>query len=230
MEQLGGQAIRALLDRLQIDPWGAHPVTPPGAAILPEDCATDRSAAPLIGVERRLVRRAEILWNQLRGDALMPGVGDAAPLLAPPFLAQSVLMVFPSAEAASLATTSLPVRAEILYVGEAVRALDMVKTGQVTADAKSSAGLSARFAALAAEAVRAGTIARCDSDSAPPATGTGTPPLLMRGVALPLSAADGNSAVIMIASWRRLLSVSETAALHRELAEAFDWMARHGND
>lgn len=221
MKEAGREMARALLARV-----GAGQVPSPGAAVLPGDPVADPLPTPLMGVERRLVRRAEILWNDLRGEALMPDAGDAAPLLSPPFLPQAVLMVFASREVASAARGNPPAVAEILYVGESVRALDMIRTGAVTVGAGASAGLAARFAALGAEALHAGTVARYDSDDARSAPGADSSRLLMRAVALPLSTTDGNRAVIVIANWRRLLSAGETAALHHELAETFRGMAK----
>jgi hypothetical protein len=60
--------------------------------------------------------------------------------------------------------------------------------------------------------------------------------LLLRAIALPFARkpgatpgeADVRAAVLVLVSWRQLLSAEETEALHRELAHAFDRLHQSG--
>ena len=68
---------------------------------------------------------------------------------------------------------------------------------------------------------------RLDSEQLSQRPTAGRPQLLLRAVALPFAAdARGDIRCVVIASWRKLLSAEETAALHRELAAAMKWMHR----
>lgn len=245
MEQLTTRDIRQLLARAsgrpanpQQQPWthrdgptlGLHTPEPArGRDAVAETGAetgaeTSLAADPLLaGVERRLVRRAEALWEALReGDALPPATSAPA-LLEPPFSSHAMLVTLSAQSATGLC-------ASISHVGSSLAELDLVAPGPAEPDPRPAAPLAARLVALAERAIFAGEPAAMDSDDAPPsALRAGAPPtVLMRAVALPLAtAADGKRAAVVVTSWRRLLSTDETAALHRELAAAIDWLQQH---
>jgi hypothetical protein len=181
--------------------------------------AAQVSHAPA-GVERRLPRRAELLWDRLRGSAPLPSARLAPQLLAHPFAAHA-LLVHPDAVAPG-STERCP---QIGYAGAELEALG-ASTGPASADASPGAPIIARLVALGLFALATGAPAHLDSDDdpdlLPPAS-----PLLFRAVALPLApdAGSAGSAVVVV-SWRRLLSADETADLHRELAMLLGWLSR----
>lgn len=179
---------------------------------------------PMAGVERRLARRAEALWETLRGPAALPPAAASAVFLAPPFAAHALLFQL-SPQAAGRAHERL----RVAFVGEAVQSLDIVSPGVIVPDNTPTAPLGPRLAAVAALAIATASPAVFDSD---PAVGhalvKARAPMLMRAMALPLAAGDcAEPSAIVIASWRALLSADETVALHRELAAAIDWMHHH---
>lgn len=176
--------------------------------------ARDGSYPSLAGIERRLVRRAHTLWDELRGMHAMPHAAQSAPLLAAPFANHAVLILYPG-----------PDRATIAHVGEQVRALGVIAAGKVRPDIGPNASLAARFAALGHQAITNAAPARLHSEDMPPDTAA-APPLLMRNLALPIHTGSATAAAIIITSWRKLLSADETAALHREMEAAMDWISR----
>jgi len=258
VEQLTGQAIESLVRIARGRPaspalWKQKP--PRGEAaerldhLLPEGLACDTvsaapapgqgtpalqagSDAPLIGIERRLARRAEALWDALRGAAPMPDASAAAALLGPPFSGHAMLLKMPPASAPQPAQQRLPAAPalpHISFVGEALASLAVVFHGPVVPDARPVAPLDARFAALAQQAVATQAPAPFDSEGSPARSGAGRQtPLLMRAIALPCApAGSAGHTVVIIVSWRELLSADETDALHRELAAAIGWMHAH---
>ncbi len=218
-------------------PWpagtrsGAHADARAGLAVGPAE------ALPLIGVERRLVRRAEALWDQLRQPGGLPEAGAIKVLETPMFADNAVLFALPPHP--SDPCCRLP---RILRVGRKIAELGIVSAGPVAADGGAEATVAARLAALVERAVagRAPVVVEIDapdraSGGAPgdPARGDAArrqqPGLLLRAIALPFAAPGGMSApagplAVVIASWRMLLSADEAADLQRELAAALEWL------
>lgn len=174
---------------------------------------------PLPGVERRLPRRAEVLWNRLRGEADMPPAGAAGALLAPPFSTQALLVTKP-----------VRGRPEIAYAGSEVSWLGPAGVGPAHADSRPTAAIPCRLAALALAAIAAGAPRHLDSDFDPDTAGP-KPGILFRAVALPLAAdpaGDLAGLAVAVLSWRKLLSQAETEALHGELKSAIAWLGSTG--
>lgn len=253
MEQLGSGEINALLAmvradaaRVRPDPWAAPSTAaagpgrsspPPGAAMLPPESppapaavggAGDLPASP-VSVERRLVHRAERLWEELRAGAAMPAALAAAPLLGGMFAANAFLLTFPPVDVAAGADAA-PDVAVVAHVGPAVRDLGLILPGPVRPSPALEDSLDCRLAALGWRAVATGRPQRFSSESHPEGREPGSPPMLLRAVALPVAAGGCSGAAIVILSWRKLLSPDETAALHRELAAAIHWMSQQRPD
>lgn len=251
MEQLDGTQLKALLEKARKErdgqdkaaftsnarqplapertsPWDTSRPLPPGTAQLPVDPpdnegptapadAGSSCTMPLQGIERRLVRRARAAWQKHCPEGTVPDLLQAASLLAPPFIDNLILVSFRSPPADDLA--------DILYVGEALATLGRLAAGPVLPERVSDAPLSARLAFLAKEAVDARAPIDLDSENS-----LGAPlvqPLLIRAIALPVRLPQDRPGAIIVVSWRKLLSQDETAALHRELAAAIDWIARN---
>jgi|GEM_PF-7095230 len=256
MEQFSRETLRLLMERnATIEArTGTLAADPGGAPWARRQTATDPSGIPAftsacgqpavrydyggeclpmpIGIERRLVRRAEARWISLRqGDAL-PEAAAAGALLAPPFASRAMLISFPglATDVDDSGTVDPGTKALFSHVGEALATLCELPDGQVMADASPAAPLASRLAALAESSLRSGAACLMDSDedgAANPANGT-RPELLLRAIALPLAPArNGMAGSVVVASWRKLLSRKETAALHRELATAVTWMHHH---
>ena len=183
--------------------------------------ATDPTA-----VERRLVRRAEVLWARLAGDQPLPPAFLADELLRPPFRSQALVLEMP-----------INAPARISFVGETLSRLTNLSPG-ADSDAEIATRLGTRLVALARRAATLREAVHYDSDKerAQAAADGEDTQLLMRAIALPLSGVCGyrpegetpGTTAVVIASWRKLLSAEETRALHRELAAAIDWMHRQG--
>jgi hypothetical protein len=250
MEQLSSEAIQRLVQRTGATearaggPTRALPMKqlwslrsaidlPPPAARQLAAPATSFPAAMEPGLERRLVRRAEALWDTLRMGAALPPASAAAALLRPPFATHAMLVTL------SPAGGAVPV---ISFTGEALLGLENAGHQQ---DGEQDGGadgarpddsvptLHARLGQLGATAIRSGAPAHLDSDT--DIRPSGRPQLLLRAVALPLAmqtgAIPGTAArAVVVTSWRKLLSASETADLHRELAAAVDWMRLQRTD
>jgi hypothetical protein len=236
MEQLSGETIERLLARARAgvlvpergfggslgEPW-ARPRSPGPASPGPTPGFAAAPSTLPVGVERRLVRRAEALWASLcAAPEVLPSPESAAQLLAPPYAGQALLISLPPhpADPASGAP-------RIAFVGEALLDLGLLVPGTAEADPSPGAPLGARLVALAVQAAATRQPAHFDSeaDPAPPRL---RPQLLMRAVALPFASEPGaGPTAAVITSWRKLLSSEETAALHRELAAAIDWMQQH---
>jgi hypothetical protein len=169
---------------------------------------------PEVGLERRLVRRAEVLWDRARGNQPMPCSNDAAPLLAPPFMAFA-LHIAVSGDATAT-------RATIAFAGEALRRLIAIPADgapvAIAPDRRPGAPLLGQLHGLAVAAITAGQPAPMDGEiTGGTAEGSGT--LLLRAIALPLCDAGGRAdAAIVVARWRQLLGEAETHALHGEIA------------
>lgn len=183
---------------------------------LPADLLSQMGTGEVLsGIERRLPRRAEVLWNRLRGDADLPPAQAAGALLAPPFSTQALLVTKPQRG-----------RPQIAYAGSEISWLGPASVGPAVADSRPSAPIPYRLAALAMAAIAAGAPRHLDSDFDPDTAGP-RPGILFRAVALPLAPdpASGISGLaIAILSWRKLLSQHETDALHSELQAAISWL------
>jgi hypothetical protein len=196
------------------DPWAFRPRD--GAAeglssLLTVPVASDE--LPL-GIERRLPRRAEVLWNRLRGEAALPPAAAAGALLAPPFSTQALMVTKP-----------VRGRPQIAYSGSDMPHLGPAEIGPAVADSRPTAPIALRLVALALAAIAAGAPRHLDSDFDPDTPGP-QPGILFRAVALPLApeGTDGLSGLaVAVLSWRKLLSPAETAALHSELRAAVNW-------
>lgn len=251
MEQLSREALQLLMERTgAIEARAGNPGTalwarresvqqPHVSTVAPQygsaggqpaarDDGADEGLLMPIGIERRLVRRAEARWESMRRNDTLPQASAAGALLAPPFANRAMLISFPTLGAGSDDPGAM---ARFSHVGEALPALCAVPDGPVAADASPSAPLASRLVALAESALRNGAVRHLDSDedgAGGPAYGA-RPQLLLRAIALPLALArNGVSTAVVIASWRKLLSPDETAALHQELAAAVAWMHDHG--
>jgi hypothetical protein len=192
----------------------------PAAATDARPAVSSLAAAPsptllpptLRGVERRLVRRAELLWDGLRPDAGLPDSAEVGPFLQPPFGRQALLYA---------ADADAPQPGRILFVGADLAALGLAEPGPLLPTDR----LSRRLAALAAAALAAGEPAHLDSDDCAIGASPSAPALLVRAVALPFAPLpDGARLALVLVSWRQLLSPAETEALQRELATAIEWM------
>ncbi len=258
MEQLSREALRQLMERAETiearssgpsrnAPWAKRATAPapqlfdaqPISSEGPTDLALAdaiRGEVPLIpiGLERRLVRRAEARWASLLDKDSLPPANAATTLLAPPFANRAMRIRFPALAMQELLSNAKlsGMLARISDVGEAIPTLCVVPENPVSADPHPTAPLARRLVALAATALRTGAACHLDSDEAGPDAPLigGRPHLLLRAVALPLAVdTDGVPSAIVIASWRKLLSQDETAALHRELAAAISWMHDQGS-
>jgi hypothetical protein len=227
MEQLTSDAVRQLLAK------GLESVRPPGVDAGPEPVlwarrrrtaataapagsltAADAELAGLSGIERRLPRRAELLWEQLRRGAPMPTRTASARLLEAPFRDHALMVAWGGHGQAAIA-----------FAGAELAALGGFRPGPIEPKAAPDAPIAERLAALAGEAVRHGEPRHLDSDLDPDLA-VGRSPLLFRAVALPLAGEDGApDHAIVVLSWRRLLSPGETADLHRELQSAIGWLS-----
>lgn len=220
MKQFSKQDVEMLLETLRTDPryraspWNSPQPLVPGAG----------EAAPFSGVERRLVRRAEVLWEYLCGEESVPHASEASALLAAPFVDNALLIVYPRLDATIPAGVRIP--AIIAHVGEKTIGLGPIATGEIHPDASPDAPLACRFAATGARAVVNGAPERLDSEDLPTHDTPGAAPILMRSLALPIHNNSNSSAAIIIISWRKLLSIDETVALHREMAAANAWLHR----
>ncbi|WP_199555566.1 hypothetical protein [Sandaracinobacteroides hominis] len=237
MEQLSSSAIRQLLQTAResaggaapglqkVQPWAKResyemgrpePILGSHAALAPR--MGSGQVAPG-GIERRLVRRAETMWLGMKPEGELPVASAALQFVAAAMAGQALLLSLPEGG-----------DPELLFAGEAISALARIEPGLARADSRSNATLAERLVALAVRAVATGAPALMDSDGEADAGGRGRAHLLLRAIALPFrpdNAADGAPAAVVVASWRKLLSARETAALHRELAAAIDWM--HGS-
>jgi len=187
---------------------------------LPGDLLSQMGNGELLsGIERRLPRRAEVLWNRLREDAALPPAEAAGVLLAAPFSTQALLVTKP-----------VRGRPQIAFAGSDISWLGPASVGPAFADSRPSAPIPHRLVALALAAVAAGEPRHLDSDFDPD-TGGARPGILFRAVALPL-AADAESGLaglaVAVLSWRKLLSQDETDALHSELQAAISWLGATG--
>lgn len=175
-----------------------------------------RPESPSHGLERRLPRRAERLWNELRGGDRLPPAGAVETLLVPPFAGLSMLV-----------SVGIGGHPRVLHAGEQLAHLG-VSTEGLRACASGAAGerVADRLLGMALEAVAAGSPRHMDSDHEAD-VGGGPPGLLLRAVALPLQPAaprrEAGLAMVVV-SWRTLLSGAETAELHRELRAAMAWL------
>ena len=188
---------------------------------------------PAIGIERRLVRRADMLWDRLRGAAPLPAPELAGRFDQPPFGASAMLVAFPPPAPGGPATGAgaLPCApARILRVGGSLARFGLAPGGWPAAGPGQAQGgegaPAAALIALAARAVRRGEPALIERDTLllpgdPARDNDGLGALLMRAVALPFAAAEGTGPLAaVIVSWRQLLSEEEAAELAGELESA----------
>jgi hypothetical protein len=169
----------------------------------------------LSGIERRLPRRAELLWNRLRAESDLPPARAAGALLAAPFSTQALLVTKP-----------VRGRPQIAFAGADIGGLGPVGIGPAVADSKATAPVPNRLAALGLAAIAARRPQHLDSDFDPD-LGANRSAVLFRAVALPLEADAGSGLsglAVVVLSWRKLLSAQETDALHAELQAAVSWL------
>ncbi|WP_448581069.1 hypothetical protein [Thermaurantiacus sp.] len=178
------------------------------------------AALPLLGVERRLVRRAEAVWEQLRPPAGLPPAGAMHAFQSPMFSGNAMLFALPPHPAEPDCT--LP---RILRIGPNLAELGLVATGPVCASDGTRATVTQRLAALVERACAQMAPVVVEID----APGQERPGVLLRAIALPFASPAGVTApsgplAVVVASWRNLLPAAETATLERELAEALAWL------
>lgn len=187
--------------------------------------------APVAGVERRLVRRAEAVWEALCVGAALPPASAAGALLSAPFAAHALMFAFPPHPGDAEAV--LP---RIVRCGAALAEIGIARPGPVTLDGHAGAPAVAQLAMLAARAValREPTLLERDSltlagAGTDAAAGGHLGAMLLRAVALPFTPEGAaGPLVVVIASWRRLLSEEETASLASELRAAIAALKAHG--
>lgn len=183
---------------------------------------------PAIGVERRLVRRAEALWDRLRAGRRLPAADCARAFGRAPFAANALVVAFPPHPGSPGGDGPEPARRQqpcLLEVGEGLALLGLAPgpvpmgDGAAGTVADEFITLAARAAVLAEPVLLERDSLQLPGDPARPADGLGA--MLMRAVALPFAppAGAGPLAVVVV-SWRRLLSEAETARLARELESA----------
>ncbi len=179
---------------------------------------------PLFGVERRLVRRAEAVWEQLRPAGGLPPAAAIHAFETPMFTDSAMLCALPPHPLDPGCAAP-----RILRVGRKLVELGIRQTGPVTADGGARATLAARLAALVERATAQGGPVVVEIDSPGGSAGKRETGVLLRAIALPFAspATDAGPAgpvAVVIASWRTLLSAAETADLQRELAAALAWL------
>lgn len=191
---------------------------------LPETILSQMAGeAALSGIERRLPRRAEQLWNRLRSQADLPPACAAGALLAAPFATQALLVTKPVRGQPQIAFAGADIGGDLGCPGAAA-------VGPAFADSRPTAPVPHRLAALGLSAIAAGHPLHLDSDFDPD-TGGARSAVLFRAVALPLEADAGSGLsglAVVVVSWRRLLSANETDALHAELQAAISWIGTAG--
>jgi hypothetical protein len=182
---------------------------------------------PESGIERRLVRRAEYVWDALRDGRPLPPAPAVNRLIQPPFTAQSLLFAFPPHPGAP--GQQLP---RIVHLGSALHALAMAEPGEIRPSSASGARLAEQLASLAERAVNEGGPLTLERDAmqmagAGPETRPGHETLLLRAVALPFAPSGGAGALCaVIVSWRQILSEREAAQLADELRAVMAAFAR----
>lgn len=243
MKELGTTERHALLARAGgpttpgQNPWptGQRPVNNPPSTDAHDDftrlvdhAATPDSGRPL-GIERRLVRRAEALWTQMAGKHPMPAATQLPAILQPPYGPCAALFrVYPEKTPRSLG---------ISFVGERLLAEGLLEPGPVPPSVDPADPVAHQCAGMALAAARTRRPAHYDSES----LGTGIrvapnrPAVMMRAVALPFrpSRAEPLPAaipVIVVLSWRQILSESDAQALQREFAAAIAWIRNSPTD
>lgn len=181
--------------------------------------AGSRDLPPLHGIERRLVRRAEALWRSLCPADGLPPLSALASLLAEPFGSQAVVFRIPHA------TQANPAPAPVAHgIGIRLKALGNSSGGTRSA-------LMRRLGMLASDALADQRPALYDSETENPGIRASRhgPALMVRAIALPLCPPKGAAAsVVVVASWREILSARDTRALQQELTTAIAWMQAHG--
>ncbi len=177
-------------------------------------------ASNSFGLERRLPRRAETMWEQLATHDTPPPESAAAQFLRGDY----------GANALRLCATG---NGDYLldFIGEGLQSITQLHCGRYLDGCHGADQLATQIGeeliGLAQAAIRQTTPVRLETERIANRIHPGHPHLLLRAVALPFSAsgAAGPLAVV-VASWRKLLSLEETAALHRELTAAMDWIRR----
>lgn len=215
----GGGASAETAERARPDarhaPWHVRRRPAPAPGVPAGPVALPMSPDMPTGIERRLPRRAELLWNALRGKAPLPPAEAAGALLAPPFATLAILVTMPIRGAPQIA-----------YAGSEIGSLGPASVGPARADARPQAPIPDRLVALSLAAIAAAEPMHLDSDFDPDTAAPG-PGLLFRAVALPLAPdpASGLAGLaVAVLSWRKLLSHAETEALHLELRAAMSWL------
>jgi hypothetical protein len=193
---------------------------------------------PPLGIERRLVRRAEALWDTLRAGAPLPPAAAAQAFRGRLFEDHSVDLALPPRR------TGRPAGApHMVRIGQALASLGLPPPGHPSGFA--GAAIPDRFAALAEEAATLGKPALLEMDTSetlhPPAVPSAgplaAPAILLRAVALPFAPPEADppsgkgpagQGVVVVASWRHLLPPDEAAALCRELERAVGQLRHPG--
>lgn len=213
------------------DPWpaapprGAHAEAGPGAG--PGAAAALAPPPPLFGVERRLIRRAEALWEHLQGDRALPPACAVRAFETSAFASHSLFFERPAGSDGRACR-----KLRLHRVGSGLTPLVGAATGDIACSPAQRAPLVARLADLAERAGRLAEPAVMETEGAPAPTGRRSAiaaaggGILLRAIALPFASRtpDGATTVIVVASWRQLLSTGEADALRRELAAAIDWL------
>ncbi len=234
MKELGSSELKSLKDRITATQQGPRSPWPTASVragpsssgghlhdfAQPMPPAQPSNALPgMHGIERRLVRRAEALWLSLCDADALPPLAASAKLLAEPFGAQAALFRIPRPTRANPMPRPVP-----QLVGSRLEAL-----GQGSGSTRSA--LLRRLTSLAADAHFDAEPAYYDSETECPGIRESRhgPALMVRAIALPLAPPPrGAACVVVIASWREILSAKDTRALQLELANAVQWMRSNG--
>lgn len=154
--------------------------------------------APL-GIERRIVRRAEAVWQSMLGGQHLPPATAAKQLLKPPFANGAMLLV----------------DRRVTYVGEGLLSLGI----ELSPSIRRAGSLAAYLTELGISAIHNKCPMLFDTDHYPNEEQLAG--LLARAIALPLAPSiTGAKSAVVVASWRRLLPDEQADALQRELADA----------
>lgn len=154
---------------------------------------------PPLGVERRVIRRAEALWKTLRGTNLLPPAAAARELLTPPYARCAMLMI----------------GRYTMYVGNGLKELGV----ELSPHRPPQGSFPARLEKLAATSIRMGIPMVFDTNFHPQEKQLRN--LLARAIALPFAPSKTTlSSVVVVASWRIILSDEATNAIHEELSSA----------
>lgn len=172
------------------------------------------------GLERRLARRAETMWGQLAAANGLPPATAATQFLRGGYAANA-MHLHDQADGALC----------IERIGDGLQSIAHLNCGPYQPNNPDHGHMVSPLGRTLLELARAAMVnrlpMRIETERMATRPHAGQPHLLLRAVALPFQSPNlSERMAVVIASWRKLLSAEETAALHRELKSAMDWMRR----